>query len=51
MTKKQIENKIVELSFWLTSNPNHPNVNLVMNDKRALELQLMNLENDNKNPG
>lgn len=44
MSEQQVRNKIVELDFWLTNNPHHPNYNLVLNDKKALELKLINLE-------
>lgn len=48
MTNQQRRNKIAELSEWLTNNPNHPNRNLVQNDKRCLELELSNLETDDE---
>jgi len=44
MTLQQIKNKISELDYWLLNNPTHANRHLVANDKRVLELELMNLE-------
>ncbi len=40
-TKTQIENKIKELDFWLTHNPNHYDYVKVLNQKRDLEKQLL----------
>lgn len=45
MTPQQMRNKIADLNEWLTNNPHHPNYNVVLNDKKCLELTLMNNEN------
>jgi len=47
MTIPQIKNKIENLEYWLTNNPAHPQIHNVLNDKKALELELMILENPN----
>lgn len=44
MTIEQIETKIANLDRWLVEYPNHPNRNLVQNDKRCLQLELSNLK-------
>lgn len=40
MTKQQMKNKVSDLEWWLTNNPNHPNQGLVLRDKRELERKL-----------
>jgi hypothetical protein len=37
MTTTQLKNKIADLEFWLTNNPEHPNYNTVLKDKLKLE--------------
>lgn len=44
MTKRQIENKISELDYWLTNNAQHPNYSLVLRDKKDLEQHLIDKE-------
>jgi len=48
MTPQQIKNKIAELEFWLNNNPHHTYYNVKLNEKKALELELMTLENPKK---
>lgn len=40
MSVQQMKNKISELEFWLTNNPDHPNQGMVLRDKRELERML-----------
>jgi hypothetical protein len=44
MTQDQINTKITELDAWLSNNPNDPNYNAVLNDKKVLQLTLQNME-------
>lgn len=41
MSKRQIQNKISELDFWLTNNPQHENYSVVLRDKKDLEQRLI----------
>jgi len=45
MTIQQIKDKIENLDYWLLKHPTHKDRHLVENDKKALQLQLNNLEN------
>lgn len=44
MTRRQIENKISELGYWLTNNAQHPNYSVVLRDKKDLEQRLIQEE-------
>ncbi|MDM1033791.1 hypothetical protein HXZ91_04770 [Myroides odoratimimus] len=44
MTRRQIENKISELDYWLTNNAQHPNYGVVLRDKKDLEQRLIQEE-------
>lgn len=45
MTPIQIETKIAELGLWLIHNPNHPDYQTVLKDRKNLEQQ-RTTEND-----
>lgn len=45
MTVTELKTKISNLETWLRDHPDHPNAYLVLNDKKALQLELNNLEN------
>lgn len=44
MTPKQIENKILELEYWLEHNQNHPDRITIESDLRKLREQLAQIE-------
>lgn len=46
MTKEALAQKISELEYWLTTNANHENYSLVLQDKKDLEFVLNQMEND-----
>lgn len=46
MTKRQIENKISALDYWLTTNATHDNYSIVLQDKKDLELILKQMINE-----
>jgi len=40
MTQKQLTNKIEALNFWLTANPEHPDYQMMLQQKRDFQLKL-----------
>ena len=47
MTKIQLVNKVNDLKWWLSNNPEHPDRLIVSNDLRAYERQLAEHETQN----
>jgi hypothetical protein len=48
MNKAEMIDKKEKLENWLTKNPSHPNYREVLSDKKALESDIKDIENDNK---